>query len=143
MNFLTDFQITAGAATLTILLYFVYFQLRTNRSLRLPPGPRPMPILGNILQMTLEFPERRFAEWKKTYGALVLWLHLLADEPYGPTHIDRGCHLPADVQLAGARSQFYYSCAGVVRQTKYQVLRTATLHTHCRHVSGRCSICCM
>ncbi|KAH9925581.1 cytochrome P450, partial [Fomitopsis serialis] len=37
----------------------------------LPPGPRPFPILGNIPQMTLKFPEKRFAQWRKKYGDII------------------------------------------------------------------------
>ena len=70
MSFLTYVQVAVVASISTILLYYV--STPPEHSLRSPPGPRPLPILGNILQMTLEFPEKRFAEWRKTYGACEL-----------------------------------------------------------------------
>ena len=34
----------------------------------LPPGPRRLPLIGNVHHVPLAFPERRFAEWRKQYG---------------------------------------------------------------------------
>ncbi|KAH9919731.1 cytochrome P450 [Fomitopsis serialis] len=44
----------------------------TNRSrLRLPPGPRRIPFLGNIQQLPATYQERAFAEWGKRFGEVV------------------------------------------------------------------------
>ena len=35
----------------------------------LPPGPRPLPIIGNLLDVPQKSPWLRYHEWSKTYGA--------------------------------------------------------------------------
>ncbi|CAL1697458.1 unnamed protein product [Somion occarium] len=41
------------------------------RTPRFPPGPRRLPLLGNIHLLPMEYQERTLAEWGKTYGNLV------------------------------------------------------------------------
>ena len=38
----------------------------------MPPGPRGLPFIGNKHQVPSIKPWRKFAEWNKQYGALVL-----------------------------------------------------------------------
>ncbi|KZT12723.1 cytochrome P450 [Laetiporus sulphureus 93-53] len=40
-------------------------------SLRLPPGPKPIPLLGNVHQLSMVSQEKTFANWGKLYGGLV------------------------------------------------------------------------
>ncbi|THU89650.1 cytochrome P450 [Dendrothele bispora CBS 962.96] len=42
-----------------------------NKSTRLPPGPRGLPILGNVFQLDTERPWVTYGKWKKRYGPLV------------------------------------------------------------------------
>ncbi|KAH9917082.1 cytochrome P450 monooxygenase [Fomitopsis serialis] len=44
---------------------------RFNRSHGLPPGPRPLPIIGNAHQVSIESPEKTFAQWSKLYGDVI------------------------------------------------------------------------
>ncbi|KAI0632690.1 cytochrome P450 [Trametes polyzona] len=37
----------------------------------LPPGPRGLPVLGNVHQLPMEYQERTFAEWANHYGDVV------------------------------------------------------------------------
>ncbi|KAI0640974.1 cytochrome P450 [Trametes meyenii] len=38
---------------------------------RLPPGPKPVPVLGNVHQLPMDYQEKTFAEWAKLYGDVV------------------------------------------------------------------------
>ena len=42
----------------------------TGRRLRLPPGPKPDPFIGNLRQMPFDNQEETFILWGKTYGAI-------------------------------------------------------------------------
>lgn len=46
-------------------------QHRYSKRRLLPPGPRGLPLVGNILQIPLENQFKTFTEWGKTYGDLV------------------------------------------------------------------------
>ena len=37
----------------------------------LPPGPRPLPLIGNLLDMPTEHEWYKFAEWGERYGEQV------------------------------------------------------------------------
>ncbi|KIK87086.1 hypothetical protein PAXRUDRAFT_14451 [Paxillus rubicundulus Ve08.2h10] len=54
---------------------------RPSRSSRppLPPGPKPIPFLGNVLELNTEAPYRTYAEWSKTYGD-ILYTRILNQE---------------------------------------------------------------
>ena len=62
-----------AAFTIIFLAYNIYQKLR----FRLPPGPRPWPVVGNLYDIKpVRF--RCFAEWAKTYGPILsVW--------FGPT----------------------------------------------------------
>lgn len=57
-----------GCATLALLLIR---RLRAARSLPLPPGPKSLPIIGNILDMPTEEEWKTFSAWGDTYGDLM------------------------------------------------------------------------
>lgn len=42
----------------------------TRRQLSSPPGPHPLPIIGNIHQAPKTYPERQYHEWTKKYGPI-------------------------------------------------------------------------
>ncbi|KAI0790121.1 cytochrome P450 [Irpex lacteus] len=56
------------------ILHTYSFQFSTSSrksKLPYPPGPRGLPVVGNVHQLPKEYQERTFAEWRKTYGDLV------------------------------------------------------------------------
>ncbi|RAL00821.1 cytochrome P450 [Aspergillus ibericus CBS 121593] len=58
---------------LVTLLVIVTLRLlyEHHRDRRLPPGPRRLPLLGNLHQAPKTLPWRIFTEWSKTYGPIM------------------------------------------------------------------------
>ncbi|KAJ3557115.1 hypothetical protein NM688_g1644 [Phlebia brevispora] len=57
------------------LILFAVWLLRKIASGRsggpLPPGPKPLPIIGNVLDMPTHYPWKTFCEWRQRWGSLV------------------------------------------------------------------------
>ncbi|KAI0298977.1 cytochrome P450 monooxygenase [Multifurca ochricompacta] len=58
---------------LLILVVFtlLFFRWFPTRRLKLPPGPRPDPFIGNLRHMSLKKQELRFTEWGRIFGDVV------------------------------------------------------------------------
>ncbi|XP_032069186.1 cytochrome P450 2K1-like [Thamnophis elegans] len=59
--------------TLLLFIFAIMFLLKKNRnnsSHNLPPGPRTIPILGNLHMMDLKRPHQTMIEWSKVYGPI-------------------------------------------------------------------------
>ncbi|TFY56489.1 hypothetical protein EVJ58_g7611 [Rhodofomes roseus] len=70
MNLATpDFVL--GSVLFAIALLYVSRSRRSSNPHHLPPGPRPLPLIGNAHQMPFEYPEQTFARWKNLYGDLI------------------------------------------------------------------------
>jgi len=69
------YDIPTSMVAVTFLLLtcsVIYRQLFANSlNHRLPPGPKPLPLLGNILEVPHKHKERKLAEWGKVYGDIV------------------------------------------------------------------------
>ena len=62
-------------ATLGIALTLFFLLTRRSGSpasrLPLPPGPKPVPLLGNVLDMPKEYECLTYNEWRGVYGAFI------------------------------------------------------------------------
>ncbi|KAI0630802.1 cytochrome P450 [Trametes polyzona] len=68
--FSNSWPLTVAAAGLLLSALLVRALFKAKR-LNLPPGPKGIPILGNVHQLPLEFAERVMFKWGKTYGDVV------------------------------------------------------------------------
>ena len=57
----------------TSLLLVVKGAMNMLSRSKLPPGPRPLPFLGNILDWPWESGWKTFAEWSKVYGKSIIF----------------------------------------------------------------------
>ncbi|TFY60480.1 hypothetical protein EVJ58_g5129 [Rhodofomes roseus] len=65
---LTLLDVVLCLVLVTLIVLYVVQRLQTSSKRHLPPGPSPLPILGNAHQMSSDFPEKVFAQWKDVYG---------------------------------------------------------------------------
>jgi hypothetical protein len=54
-----------------VTLGYVLFNLIQDKHDRDPPGPKPLPFIGNALDFTVNNPWITYGKWKKKYGELV------------------------------------------------------------------------
>nr|QQL94706.1 cytochrome P450 2f2d [Lateolabrax maculatus] len=58
----------ASIILLCIFIFFIILQFVSRRPKNFPPGPPVLPILGNLLNMSLENPLEDFEKLRKSYG---------------------------------------------------------------------------
>ncbi|THV05812.1 cytochrome P450 [Dendrothele bispora CBS 962.96] len=57
--------------TLALLPFLIFYYFRRARIDPCPPGPRGIPVLGNLFQLDNVKPWHTFAKWKELYGPMV------------------------------------------------------------------------
>uniref|UniRef100_A0A4W6GAS9 Uncharacterized protein n=2 Tax=Lates calcarifer TaxID=8187 RepID=A0A4W6GAS9_LATCA len=57
-----------GAIVGLLVLHLLFSKLRSQENQREPPGPKPLPLLGNLLQLDLRRLDRALFDLSKTYG---------------------------------------------------------------------------
>ena len=67
LNVSQDYIAIGVVALLTLALY-AFSRPRSAAKATLPPGPKGLPLLGNLLDMPSRTPWIKFAEWSKVYG---------------------------------------------------------------------------
>ncbi|KAL1659945.1 cytochrome P450 [Schizophyllum commune] len=65
------------AACLFLAVIYTYIRFRYASQPPLPPGPRPLPLLGNFLSMPSRLDWLTYMEWAKQYNTDVLYLNVL------------------------------------------------------------------
>jgi len=55
-------------AFLALLVAYLVYQTLTSPNAPHPPGPRPYPLIGNLLNVPTSYQERAFAKLAKIYG---------------------------------------------------------------------------
>ena len=67
-SFIPDNKAAAVAIGSFPFLCIFYFYRKARPQAALPPGPLPLPIVGNALHMPKEQPWLKYTEWAKQYG---------------------------------------------------------------------------
>ena len=53
---------------LALFVAYLIYQILTSPNASHPPGPRPYPFIGNLLNVPTSYQERAFADLAKIYG---------------------------------------------------------------------------
>ncbi|XP_017159083.1 cytochrome P450 2K1-like [Poecilia reticulata] len=59
-----------GVGLLLIILYLVTVGSSSRETGKEPPGPKPLPLLGNLLQLDLQRPYKTLCELSKKHGSV-------------------------------------------------------------------------
>jgi hypothetical protein len=66
---------------ITSIAFAVLRGRRNTRGLPLPPGPKGLPLLGNIFQIPSEKPWKVYNEWGKVYGKIATFVSTIGTGP--------------------------------------------------------------
>jgi hypothetical protein len=67
---MVKFDILVSGASFTLALYFYLKRRRYGDRLPLPPGPKKLPLIGNLLDMPKSFEWITYHKWCKEFGIL-------------------------------------------------------------------------
>ncbi len=66
----TSFRLAAASAAFATLALYLLQKRPLKKAVRnkYPPGPKPLPLVGNVKDFPTSFEWETFAEWAKQYG---------------------------------------------------------------------------
>ncbi|EDR09464.1 uncharacterized protein LACBIDRAFT_190116 [Laccaria bicolor S238N-H82] len=116
-------SLATGWALLCIILLVVLYALRTLAASRIdfPPGPRPLPLIGNVHQLPTEHQAETFLDWGLKYGD-VLHVHV-----FGHPMVILSS-LQAARELLDKRSSIYSDRPRFVLMSELMGWRNASTH---------------
>lgn len=69
-NYSLNSIIYGGLFAVLILVALLLARRSFNKALPYPPGPKPLPFLGNVLDIPRDSPWLTFSQWAKEYGEI-------------------------------------------------------------------------
>jgi len=73
-------DLTSGALAVSLFAIIVVAKTITKKNAQehvpLPPGPNPLPILGNLHRINRDFPWITYKEWSEIYGLFLVFRYL-------------------------------------------------------------------
>jgi hypothetical protein len=130
-------MLSLTAAIATIILFISWIRSQALKRSKLPPGPPPWPIIGNLLDMPTSFEWFQYKEWGKKYRIVLIPEFVVSYWFYSRGWHDLSQHYGND-RDCGQHSR---SCSGFVREEVVDLLQQVCIVTvrikrvHCASVS--------
>ncbi|KAK0480063.1 cytochrome P450 [Armillaria novae-zelandiae] len=88
-----NFFLLLVSLALSVSLFYRLFRYSLKfRRLPLPPGPKGLPLIGNLWDMPVEYPWVTYARWSSTYGDVIY-----LDTPGNPTVVINSAEAAVDL----------------------------------------------